>query len=166
MKRQSRPGLDGRPLNNKLCGLDMDSFEKRHLAQLVRQVAAGTVAIDDLEDAAIQYDDGSLFHELLMAEIYDLAEYPAEFWTGRFRGRRRLDGVRRKSLARLSLFLYSESKYKWPALTSNCAHLGLGGRVWRLQTSHVFRPVTENPRFGFRSVDTIHRDWHSRGSVL
>ena len=53
-----------------------------------------------------------------------------------------------------------------PALTSNCAHLALEGRVSRLQARHVFSPVTENPRFGFRSVDTIHRDCHSRGSVL
>lgn len=57
-----------------LSGLDMNALQRRHLAQLFRQVAAGTIAIDDLEEAAIRYDDGSLFHELLMAEIYDLAE--------------------------------------------------------------------------------------------
>ena len=97
----------------------MDTAEKRHLAQLVRQVAAGTIAIDDLEGKAIEYDDGSLFHELLMSEVYDLAEQPAEFCTGRFRGRKRLNDQRRKSLARLSLFLYSDSEYKWPPFSGS-----------------------------------------------
>ena len=97
----------------------MNAAQKRQLAQLVRQVVAGTIAIDDLEDAAIQYDDGSLFHELLMSEIYDLAEHPAEFCSGRFRGRKRLDARRRKSLARLSLFLYANSEYKWPPFSGS-----------------------------------------------
>lgn len=92
----------------------MTRTEKKQLAQLARQVAAGTIPIDHLEAVALECDDGSLLHEQLMSHIDDLAEHPAEFRTGRFRGRKRLDEERRQLLARFSLFLYTDSEYKWP----------------------------------------------------
>lgn len=92
----------------------MTPIQKRNLAQLFRQVAAGTISLDQLEDVAVACDDGSLLHKQIMSQIDDLAEHPAEFRTGRFRGRKRLDSDRRQLLARFALFLYTNADYKWP----------------------------------------------------
>lgn len=94
----------------------IDRSSRNELAQLLRQVAAGTITprqfADEFESWGLDSDDKAITNIALGGP--GVIEIPRSRWTRRLRGQDRLSEEVRQRIAIAVLFLYSDYEYEWP----------------------------------------------------
>jgi hypothetical protein len=112
----------------------IDVFARRETARIFRRFAVGSISNDEMYDALPASREESL-HEIFMAGIWPLYDDTREHW---LTGRDRLSAENREDVARLLLFLYGSTPYRWPPVTG---WLGWAAGMVSLATLGLWHPL-------------------------